>query len=56
MLKVESINNDSPERKKQIIPFNSLEPYFPTSRLILERDPADFSTRVVDLVTPIGKG
>ena len=56
MLKVESINNDAPERKKDIIPFNSLEPYFPTSRLVLERDPADYSTRVVDLVTPIGKG
>ena len=56
MLKVESINNDTPERKKQIIPFNSLEPYFPTQRLLLERDPADFSTRVFDLVTPIGKG
>ena len=56
MLKVESINNDSPERKKEIIPFNSLVPYFPTQRLVLERDPADYSTRIVDLVTPIGKG
>ena len=56
MLKVESINNDSPERKKEIIPFNSLTPYFPTQRLVLERDPNDFSTRIVDLVTPIGKG
>ena len=56
MLKVESINNDAPERKKDIIPFNSLEPYFPTQRLVLERDPNEYSTRVVDLVTPIGKG
>ncbi len=56
MLKVESINNDSPERKKQIIPFNSLEPYFPTQRLLLEREPQEYSTRVVDLVAPIGKG
>ena len=56
MLKVESINNDSPERKKEIIPFNSLTPYFPTQRLVLERAPADYSTRIVDLVTPIGKG
>ncbi len=56
MLKVESINHDAPERKKEIIPFNSLTPYFPTQRLVLEHDPADFSTRVVDLVTPIGKG
>lgn len=56
MLKVETINNDSPERKKQIIPFNSLEPYFPTQRLLLEKDAAEYSTRVVDLVTPFGKG
>ena len=56
MLKVENINNESPERKKSIIPFNSLEPYFPTNRLLLEREPAEYSTRVVDLVTPIGKG
>ena len=56
MLKVDSINNDTPERKKQIIPFNSLEPYFPTQRLLLEREPQEFSTRVVDLVAPIGKG
>ena len=56
MLKVESINNDVPERKKNIIPFTSLEPYFPTERLVLENNPAEYSTRVVDLVTPIGKG
>ena len=56
MLKVEAINNEAPERKKSIIPFNSLEPYFPTNRLLLEREPAEYSTRVVDLVTPIGKG
>jgi len=56
MLKVETINNDAPERKKHIIPFNSLTPYFPTQRLVLENDPAELSTRVVDLVTPIGRG
>ncbi len=56
MLKVETINNDVPERKKNIIPFNSLTPYFPTQRLVLENDPAELSTRVVDLVTPIGRG
>ena len=56
MLKVETINNDAPERKKNIIPFNSLTPYFPTQRLVLENDPAELSTRVVDLVTPIGRG
>ncbi len=56
MLKVESINHASPERKKDIIPFGNLTPYFPTERLVLERDPEELCTRVVDLVTPIGKG
>ncbi len=56
MLKVENINHDSPERKKNIIPFTSLEPYFPTQRLVLEREPDEMSPRIVDLVTPIGKG
>ena len=56
MIKVDSINNDVPERKKDIIPFNSLEPYFPTQRLVLEKEPDNYSPRVVDLVTPIGKG
>ncbi|MBE6368345.1 MAG: transcription termination factor Rho [Lentisphaerae bacterium] len=56
MLKVETINNDVPERKKHIIPFNSLTPYFPTQRLVLENNPEELSTRVVDLVTPIGRG
>ncbi len=56
MLKVETINHDVPERKKEIIPFNDLTPYFPTQRLVLEDPSGDLSTRVVDLVTPIGKG
>ncbi len=56
MLKVETINHDVPERKREIIPFNDLVPYFPTQRLVLESDPKELSTRIVDLVTPIGKG
>ncbi len=56
MLKVESINHDTPERKKTIIPFNSLTPYFPTERLVLERDPKEIEPRIVDLTAPVGKG
>ncbi|MCQ2380027.1 MAG: transcription termination factor Rho [Victivallaceae bacterium] len=56
MVKVESINNDVPEKKRNVIPFNSLEPYFATRRLILETEPDELSTRVVDIVAPIGKG
>ena len=56
MLKVESINHESVEKKKNIIPFNNLTPDFPTRRLILETSPDELSTRVIDLVTPIGMG
>ncbi len=56
MLKVESINNDAPEKKKETIPFPSLTPYFPTERLVLEHGGTELDTRVVDLVSPIGKG
>ena len=56
MLRVDSINHEPPEKKRDIIPFSNLTPYFPTQRLILENDPENLSTRVVDLVTPIGKG
>ena len=56
MLKVETINNETPDRKKTTIPFKSLIPYFPTERLVLEQSPNELSTRVIDLITPIGKG
>lgn len=56
IIKVESINHDSPERKRQIIPFNELTPYFPTERLVLETTSDNISPRVIDLVAPVGKG
>ena len=56
MLKVESINHDTPERKKTIIPFNSLTPFFPTERLVLERSPKEIEPRIMDLTAPVGKG
>jgi len=56
MLKVESVNHETPERKKTIIPFNSLTPFFPTERLVLEHDPKEIAPRIVDLTAPIGKG
>ena len=56
MLKVETINHEPPERKRNILPFSDLTPYFPTRRLLLENAPEEISTRVVDLITPIGMG
>jgi len=54
LLKVESINGDSPEVAKQRIAFDNLRPRYPDDRLRLED--GDLSMRVVDLITPLGKG
>ena len=54
LLKVESINGDSPEQAKQRVAFDNLRPRYPDERLRLED--GDLSMRVVDLIAPIGKG
>ena len=56
MFRVTAINHQSPECKRDVIPFNELKPYFPTRRLLLETTPDELCGRVVDLVTPIGLG
>jgi transcription termination factor Rho len=56
LLKVEAINYESPEQAKDKILFDNLTPLYPMERLRLEHDPEDLSTRVMDLLTPIGKG
>ncbi|RMD77726.1 MAG: transcription termination factor Rho [Lentisphaerae bacterium] len=60
MIKVESINDEPPEMKKVRVPFENLTPLFPNERFILERanerSADNISMRVVDLITPLGKG
>jgi len=56
MLRVESINSDPPESKRERVPFENLTPLFPEQRLIMETSPEDYSMRAVDLITPIGRG
>lgn len=59
LLKVDSINGDKPESAKNKILFENLTPLFPEERLILETGSGsteDLSSRVLDLVAPIGKG
>jgi transcription termination factor Rho len=56
MLKVEAVNYDNPESLSEKIVFEDLTPLFPTKRLLLETTPQELDMRVVDLVTPIGKG
>jgi transcription termination factor Rho len=57
LLKVESVNHEDPEIARDKILYDNLTPYFPTERLKLETgDGKNLSARVMDLVTPIGKG
>ncbi len=56
LLKVEAINFENPELAKDKILFDNLTPLYPDARIHLETDPTDTSTRVMDLLTPIGKG
>ncbi|SHE76441.1 transcription termination factor Rho [Caldanaerobius fijiensis DSM 17918] len=53
---VQSVNGDKPEAIKNRVPFEDLTPIFPKKRLKLETSPIDLSTRLVDLIAPIGKG
>jgi len=56
LLKVEAINHEAPEENIKRLLFDNLIPYYPTKKINLEYDPNDYSTRVMDLITPIGMG
>jgi transcription termination factor Rho len=54
ILKVESINFDSPNKKRAL--FENLTPLFPNERINLEAFPTSYDTRIMNLLAPIGKG
>jgi transcription termination factor Rho len=56
LLRVEAINQQDPDLLSRKIMFEDLTPLHPDKRFILETDPSELSMRLVDLVTPIGKG
>jgi len=56
LLKVDRINFDPPEKARDKTLFSNLTPLHPNERIKLERDPTNFSTRIMDLMAPIGKG
>ncbi|HXJ35074.1 MAG TPA: transcription termination factor Rho [Candidatus Eisenbacteria bacterium] len=56
LLKVEKINFESPEQARDKILFDNLTPLYPNEQLHLENDPGEVTTRIIDLLTPIGKG
>ena len=56
LLKVETVNRENPEASKDKIFFDNLTPLYPQERFVLESEKSDVSMRVMDLLTPIGKG
>ncbi len=56
LLKVESINFEDPDVAREKILFDNLTPLYPEEKFNLEFHPQNLSTRVMDLMTPIGKG
>lgn len=56
LLKVESINGKSPDEVRDRVPFDYLTPLFPHEKLNLFTQSSNYSTRIIDLFTPIGKG
>jgi len=56
LLKVEHINYEEPEVAADKILFDNMTPLYPTERIRLETDSDNLSTRIMDLITPLGKG
>jgi len=56
LLKVEAVDGEEPDKAKDKTHFDNLTPLFPNRRFILETAADELSTRVLDLVCPIGKG
>ena len=56
LLKVEQVNQDDPEISREKILFDNLIPLYPNERITLETKTDNYSSRIMDLLTPIGKG
>ena len=56
LLKVEAVNYEDPEIAREKILFDNLTPLYPERKMELETDPENYSTRIMDLLTPIGFG
>jgi transcription termination factor Rho len=56
LLKVEAVNFENPEEAKEKILFDNLTPIYPHEQFVLETKPEEVSMRIMDLLTPLGKG
>jgi transcription termination factor Rho len=56
LLRVEAVDFEAPEKSKDKILFDNLTPLYPEERFILETKPEEISMRIMDMLTPVGKG
>jgi len=56
LLHIEAVDFENPDMAKEKILFDNLTPVYPTERIILEHDSKELSTRIMDLIAPLGKG
>jgi len=56
LLKVDQVNGQDPSELKRAILFDNLTPLYPEEKFNLEVNPKDLSTRVMDMISPVGKG
>jgi transcription termination factor Rho len=56
LVRLDTINGGTPEQARARVEFGKLTPLYPQDRLRLEGEPSNLTTRVIDLVSPIGKG
>ena len=56
LVKIETVNGNDPESSRERVEFSKLVPLYPQERLRLETEPGVLTTRVIDLICPIGKG
>ncbi|MFN2538255.1 MAG: transcription termination factor Rho, partial [Mycobacteriales bacterium] len=56
LVRLDTVNGMDPEQARQRVEFNKLTPLYPQDRLRLETEPGQLTTRVIDLIAPLGKG
>lgn len=56
ILYVTAVNGEEPDKAKNRVSFDDLTPVYPDERIVLETVPTELSTRLIDLIAPIGKG
>ncbi len=56
LLRVEAVNDENPDAIRDRVLFDNLTPLYPNNRIKLETSPGEYSMRIMDLLTPLGKG